>query len=133
MEKMYKFTKSILILLVVQFVLGMIINLWGVLPDEETATHKAPIFAQMAFAAHGIIGLMILISSTTILIMGLKSKDNIKKFSIYGFVSVLIAFIGGIGVVTLKENSSEIASFVMSIGFLLSLVSYGKLFSFVKK
>ena len=66
MENMFKFVRGILIMLVVQFILGMTINLWGIPSDEETAVHKSPEFAQMAFAAHGFVGLGILISSIVI-------------------------------------------------------------------
>lgn len=111
--------------LALEFVLGMVTNLFGVPPDE-VAEHPEPLFAKIAFGMHGLLGLIILIGALFTFYMTLKQDQG--KWKIYGLAglcSVLIAFGGGIGAVALKENAGEIASLVMSLGFLMSFVSYG--------
>ncbi|HVT00682.1 MAG TPA: hypothetical protein VHE53_00425 [Patescibacteria group bacterium] len=126
--------RGILIALVLQYSLGMTVSHFGIPPDEETATHKAPYFAQLAFAAHGIVGLVLVVLSVIILIASLKDKNVfVKRVGVAGFVSVMIAFIAGIATVSLKENAAETASFIMGIFFLVAFIAYGKLFYLLKK
>jgi len=134
MDKLRKFVQGMIIMLGFQFLFGMAFNLWGVLPKEETATEKSPAFAQMALAAHGLLALGIL--TVSLLILGIAfngKKEDVKKFSILGFISILVAFGGGVMTLIINPEQAQIASFIMSLGFLSSFISYGRLFYILKK
>ncbi len=116
-------------LLVVQFVLGMIVNLFGQAPGEAAGKMKEPLWATLVFLSHGILGILLLIVSIFLFVFA-KRVENKKwrSLALQGMVSIVLAAIGGIAVVGLKEGSpAEIASLVMALGFLLSFISYGRL------
>jgi heme A synthase len=119
--------KLMILFLSIEFLLGMIVNLFGQAPDEATGQAKEPIWAMMIFFAHGILGLLLLIGAIFILVA--TTKTNNKKWqnlAVYGLGSIFLSAAGGIGVVTLGENpASEVSSFVMAVGFLLAFISYG--------
>ena len=119
-------------MLAVQFLFGMTVNLWGALPSEMNS-ETPPAFAQMAFAAHGLLALGILISSSVIIYSAWNvKKEIIKKFTIIGFASIIVAFIAGVSTFFLSDNSAEVASFVMALAFLAALFSYGRLYLTLK-
>ncbi|HVZ66759.1 MAG TPA: hypothetical protein VG917_00685 [Patescibacteria group bacterium] len=129
-----KKVRGVLVALVVQYILGMTISHFGIPPEEETATHQAPYFAKLAFAAHGVVGLVLVVLSVVVLIVSLKEKNIfIKRVGIAAFLCVVIAFIAGIATISLKDSAAETASFIMGIAFLIALISYGKLFYLLKK
>ena len=124
--------KGILLSLCVQFILGMAVNLYAVAPDDPKFGAESPLI-KASFIAHGINGLILPLFALTILFFAFKSGNaRFKKIAGVGLLSILVAAIAGISTITLKDNAIELASFVMSIGFLLSFVSYGKLFLLIK-
>jgi len=127
-----KRVRGILIGLVVQFILGMAVNLFGQPPQEGM---QEPIYSRILFIAHSLLGLLLLIGAIVIFVLAKKTKEEmVAKLSLYGMLSIILAFGGGIAVAALGEsNFSELASFVMAIGFILAFIFYGKLFASVKK
>ena len=130
---MYKRTVAMLIALGAQYLLGMYVNMFAAPPDDPKFKTEG-LFPKVVFGTHALLGLGILVGSVAVLILAIKSREsNLKKIGTYGFLSVFLAFCGGIATISLKDNASEISSYVMSAGFLLSFVFYGKLFYLLKK
>lgn len=118
--------------LVAQYLLGMYINMFGATPDDPKFKTE-PIFSKIAFALHSLLGLGLLIGSIVVLIFGLQSADKkLGNMTIYGFTSILLSFCAGIATVTFKSTASEISSYIMSAGFLASLLFYGKIIYYLK-
>ena len=121
-----KNVRLILVSLSIEFVLGMIINLFGIPPDDPNASQES-IFAKIAFAIHGINGIILVLFAIVILVFTIKSGVSFwKKIAAIGLFSILIAAGAGIATINLKDNASELASLTMAIGFILSFISYGR-------
>lgn len=128
-----KLTRGIIGSLIVQFILGMIINLFAVAPQDPKFATESPIF-KIVFLLHGLNGVVLPIFALSLLFFAFKNgRVDLKRISSLGFISILVAAGGGIATIILKNTLSEIASFVMSLGFIFSLVSYGKLYLLAKK
>ena len=106
---MQKLVFGMLGFLVVQFVLGMVMNLYGV-PLDDPAYATESIFIKLSGFAHGIIGILLVAGAISALFFALK-KGNSQwgKVSIYGLISILIAAGGGIAAIMLKDSASELA------------------------
>lgn len=121
--------KAMFILLIAQYVFGMFINMFG--NDDPSKRTQA---ASMAFASHMIIGLLLVIGAAVTLYFAVKQTEKkIRRNAIGGFFSTLIAFIAGIATLSLKDTSSEIASFVMALGFLGAFANYVYLWFLLRK
>ena len=133
LNTLIKNTKLILVFLSLEFVLGMMVNLFAVSPDDQRYLTE-PIYLKLIFALHGIVGLVILAGASALFIVTAKLKNiQLKKTSLLGLIFVLIAFLGGIATVMLKDVQSEIASLVMSLGFIAAFISYGKFYLLLKQ
>lgn len=132
LTRIQKWVSGMIIALSIQFILGMVLNLFAVPPDDPKYATE-PIFLKLIFPLHGILGIALLIGAIVLLFFALKSESRIwKKMATFGLISILIAAGGGIATIILKDNASEIASFVMSLGFILSFLSYGKFYFLLK-
>lgn len=130
---MQRALKGILIALIAEYVLGMYVAMFSLRP-EEPGYATEPVINKIIFGIHGLLGLGLLIGATVLLVQGIKNKNSLtKSMTIYGFLSILLAFAAGIATVILKKTASETVSFIMSIGFILSLIFYGRLFFSSKK
>ena len=132
-QSLKKRSLSMIIFLVLQYIFGMYINMFAATPDQPEFKTEG-MFPKIIFGLHGLLGLSLLIGSTVILIKGLKSDNQkIKKISIYGFLGILLAFFAGICTVVLKDTAAEVSSYVMSLGFIVSLITYGKIYYSLKE
>lgn len=123
-----KSTKWTIYSLIAEFVLGMLVNLFALTPDDPGYATES-IFIKLFFPLHGIVGLILVVLSIAIFYFAIRlGKENIKKFATLGLISIFVAAGAGIATIILKDNASEIGSFVMSLGFIAAFVSYGKLF-----
>lgn len=124
---------EMLVLLAAQYLLGMYVALFALSPDDPGYS-KESVLPKIIFGVHGLLGLFLLIGSIIVMIAGVRSGNlKIKRKSIFGFLSILLAFVAGIATITFKDNASEISSYIMSLGFLLSFFFYGKLLYILKK
>lgn len=124
---------GMLVMLAIEFVLGMLVNLFGHSPAEpEFATQ--PFVFKLFFPLHALIGFGFLIGATMLLVKLSKTSFNeAKKIAKFGFVSIVVTVASGIATVLVNEEKSEWTSLVMSLGFLLSFYLYGKLYYFLSK
>ncbi len=122
-----------IIVLIIQYLLGMYVNMFAAAP-EDPAFKTEGVFPKIVFGLHAFVGLGLLTGSIATLVLGLKSeKAAVKKTSFFAFGAIVLSFLAGVSTVALKNTPSQIASYVMSIGFLASLIAYGKLFFLLKR
>lgn len=118
---------GMLVALATEYILGMYINMFA-LPPEDPGFATESVVPKIAFGLHGLMGCVLLIGGLLVLFAGLKSAEKkIRDTSLHGFLSILLAFLAGIATISFKDEASEIASFLMSVGFLMSFFFYGKL------
>lgn len=133
MEKLKTLSRGMLGSLSLQYILGMTINMFGVTPDDPKFATESPL-VKVAFIVHSLNGLILPIFALITLYVSYKSKNQtFKKLTIYGFISVLFAAIGGISTITLKDTASEFASLLMATAFLFAFFFYIKFFLEVRK
>lgn len=128
---------TILAFLILQFVLGMALNLFVTFPNipvgSSDATYFNAIFTTPFLLEHFIVGVGLLLGSMWIVIGGLHTK--IRKIAIVaaiGFLSILAAYIAGFEFL-LSGFQNNGFSFIMSIGFVAALIAYYALFSLSNK
>jgi hypothetical protein len=129
---MQKRVLAIFFLLIIQFVLGMLMNLFAVAPsDPKFATE--PLLIKLILPAHIIVALLLLVGSIFIFVFSV--RDTIaesSKVAGQGLSSVILAIGGGIATVFLKGIGSEVASLVMAISFLSAFIAYGRFYFLLK-
>ncbi|MCI0182373.1 hypothetical protein [Sulfoacidibacillus ferrooxidans] len=117
---------TILALLVIQFILGMVVNLYVQIPSSLpngnamswTMSHSPLILMHM------IVGTLILVVSIWIMMLSLSfEQKSIMILSIVGFVFIISTW--AIGIAFLTSGQTNILSLMMSLGFILSTVTYG--------
>lgn len=116
-----RLARLVLVLLVLQFVLGMTANLWASIPDSQPwiVFHQAgPIFF------HTITALLLLNFSVMSLLLAIKARRSVALIAV-GLAGVVIAFASGVAFVNAGQD--DLFSFTMSLGFLLALLVFGSL------
>lgn len=132
MKKMYNMLAAMLGLLSLEFLLGMISNLYVTFPD--TTDQQALIDASWkhwATASHIILGVLIVLLSLMILVLGVRSKvRTISAMSVVGFLAILAAATGGDRFVRTQHDAW---SLMMAIGFIVAMGVYGRLMAMVQE
>jgi len=121
---------SILILLTIQYELGMYINLAPNLPElapfgfSLMKISQALHLAGPVALAHAVLGSLLTLLSTSTLILSLRSKaKSIRIFGGLGFVTMLVAMAGGI-LFTLSGFREDHYSLAMASNFILTFIFY---------
>jgi len=112
--------------LIVQFLLGMSVNLIG-LPDEvDSKTLK--LIDQFAVGLHVLIAIGLIVTAIGINRVTSKQAPGLRKLAGGGGGGVGVAILGGIGTFALHGGWSNVASFVMAVGFIGAILAYGQLY-----
>lgn len=113
-----------LVLLLIQYVLGMITNLYVQFPENSQPEQLwAAAQSQFASMAHIILGMLLLVVAILIIVRAVMSKNRtLVWISVAGLVSILVAIISGSMFINAQ---SDVYSLVMAIAFIVSLVVYG--------
>lgn len=108
--------------LLVQYLLGILSNLYVQFPDNNTDwQHWHFAKGQLLIVAHIVVGMLLLIGMIVLYIRAFRSKDKIWKIaSGIGLGSVLLAIMSGSEFIS---TQSAIYSFVMSVLFVIALGS----------
>jgi hypothetical protein len=125
---MHKRTLTILVLLVAQFILGMLMNLFSAPPgDPKFATE--PVLIKLIFPSHIIVALLLLAGAIFVLAFSLRNKivEQIKIAG-QGLSSIIFAIGGGLATVFLNGAAANFASLIMAISFLSAFIAYGRLY-----
>jgi hypothetical protein len=108
--------------LVVQFLLGMFINLYVKLPGRESspaASWKAALHS-FSLVAHMTLGVIILVSTFITLAQEIKRKNrHMVIVNSIGAAAMTLSVLGGLTFVTTRV---ELASYLMAVGFLTGIL-----------
>jgi hypothetical protein len=116
----------------IQFILGMLVNLFGSAPDDPKYATESVVI-KLSFFVHAVIGLSLLVGAVTIYAISRKSGvAGWARSGVLGLLSILFAFGSGIATVILHGSASEIGSFLMALGFILAYASYGSFYTIFK-
>jgi hypothetical protein len=106
------------VLLIIQFALGIGINLYVTLPADKP--FFSAVFGSAALAAHFIVALLLLAASISALVRAIRAKRAIV-FTALGLAATVAAWIGGSWFVS---NQSNGASLTMALATAAGMSSY---------
>lgn len=114
---MNRLTKVLVGLLGLQFILGMLANLYSKINGKD----PGEAFHHFGFIlVHSLTALLILILSIALLTMAIKTKTQVNN-AVWGLIGIIVAFISGHLFVSTQK---EIYSLLMSLGFIVSFGGY---------
>jgi hypothetical protein len=117
-----------IILLAVQFIIGMWMNLFATFPTLNSSFPMLEIMDVMIWVPelmiHMMVGMVVGLLSLVIFMMTIM-KGNYKMIMIstIGSVSILFAGISGLDFM-FSDFQNNISSFIMSVGFIFAIISY---------
>lgn len=114
----------LIVVLVIQYLLGMFINLYVSFPQGKLGG-QLWIFAwkQISIAAHIILGILLLIGAIVFIVRAVRQKDTTWiGASVAGYIAIQAAVLTGSIFI---PTQSAIYSYVMSLCFLIAVLSYG--------
>lgn len=128
-------TLIILLLLAAQFLVGMLVNLFVVVPANHPGAHPSEYFsgvvtgvlwvlgnATLWLRVHAIIGLALFLAAIILLVLAIVSRRRAWIIaSIFGLLGIVAAGFNGASFLNYGEDFS---SLFMSIGFLLAVIPY---------
>jgi heme A synthase len=107
------------VMLILQFILGMIYNLYGTAP---TSKKSIGLFSSPVIALHVILGILLFIAALVLLVRAIQARHKLSIWmSAVGLVSIVGAGFAGLGFAGSGANS---ASLGMSLAFALALACY---------
>jgi hypothetical protein len=107
------------IMLIVQFVLGIVYNLYGTAP---TSTKSVGLFSSPDLALHVILGILLVIAALGQLIRAIAVRHPLSVWmSAVGLVAIVAAGFAGLG---FAGNGASGASLGMSLAFAVALACY---------
>ena len=132
MNKISNLTAALLGLLSVEFVLGMISNLFVTFPDTtDQAQLMSASWHHWATASHIILGVGIVVLGFTVMIVSIQSKNRLlMMLGILGFTAILTAAVAGDRFVRTQHAAW---SLTMAIGFIIAMGIFGRLMSLAKE
>ena len=110
---------GVVVMLIVQFILGMIYNLYGTAP---TSTKSIGLFSSPDLALHVIVGILLVIAGIGQLIRAVGTRHKLSMWlSALGLLSILGAGFAGLG---FTGSGAAGASLGMSLAFAVALACY---------
>jgi hypothetical protein len=106
-------------MLVVQFILGIIYNLYGTAP---TSKKSIGLFSSPTIALHVILGILLFLAVLALLVRAIGARHAVSIWlSAIGLVSIIGAGFAGLG---FAGSGAASASLGMSLAFALALICY---------
>ncbi len=128
-------TLIILLLLAAQFLVGMLVNLFVVVPSNHPGTNAPEYFSGVVTGVlwvlghgtlwlflHAIIGLSLFLAS--LILLGLAIASRRRAWIISSIVGLLGIVAAGFNGASFLNYSQNFSSLLMSIGFLLAVIPY---------
>lgn len=126
---------TMLILLLLQYIVGMVVNFWVVVPDQHPGAHPANYFvgaaqsvwwalsaSGLALASHAGLGAILGILSVVTLVYGALRRTRLwVTVTVLGWLGVFAAGFNGASFLNYGEDFS---SMIMSVAFLVALIAY---------
>ncbi len=113
-----------IILLAVQYILGMINNFFVNFPQStEPETMWRYAASQASEISHIFLGLLLFVSAVILVIRAIRARNRSWIIaSVLGVIGILSAIYGG---VTFIPSQNDQLSFVMAVAFMVALLAYG--------
>jgi len=106
-------------MLILQFILGMIYNLYGTTP---TSKNPIGLFSSPTIALHVILGILLFITAAALLVRAVQARHKLSIWmSAVGLVSIIGAGFAGLG---FAGSGADSASLGMSLAFAVALACY---------
>ena len=106
-------------MLILQFILGMIYNLYGTAP---TAKKSIGLFSSPVIALHVILGILLFVAAAVLLIRAIGTRHALSiGLSAAGLVAIVVSGFAGLA---FAGNGANGASLSMSIAFAVALACY---------
>ena len=110
---------GVVVMLIVQFILGMIYNLYGTAP---TSTKSIGLFSSPDLALHVILGALLFLAAVGQLVQAIRVRHRLSTWlSALGLLSILGAGFAGLG---FTGSGAAGASLGMSLAFAVALACY---------
>jgi hypothetical protein len=110
---------GLVVMLIIEFILGMIYNLYGTAP---TATKSIGLFSSPVIALHVILGILLGLAAIALLVRAIQARHKLSIWaSALGLVGIVGAGFAGLG---FTGSGAAGASLGMSIAFAFALVCY---------
>ena len=134
--RLHKFATAILAFLIIQFILGMTLNLFTTFPNIPGGTLQPsqyiPIFTQYpVLLVHYLLGIALFFMSMAMLVLS-RVQKRIFLIALLGFLAVFGALISGLEFM-FNAFQNNTFSFTMSIGFIVALIAYFAMFYETRK
>jgi hypothetical protein len=135
-KRLHMQTIGMLSMLAIQFILGMLLNLFVSLPDKHPGTTGNEYFNQsghsyiwaitggggVALFLHALVATFLLLGSIGLLINALRSHDKRWVWiGVIGFLGTSGAFANGL---SFLDFNHDFSSFIMAVGFTIAAVAY---------
>ena len=116
----------VVVLVAVQFLLGIWVNLFGSFPSTSDVVTALSFTGDPVLTAHYVLAVVLLLLSIVIVLVAFRSREApaIRWCAVGGFLSILWAYESGIQFI-LSGFSNNVDSFLMAVGFIASTVFYG--------
>lgn len=117
---------AMLILLVVEFILGILTNLYVSMPIalRNGSAWKFAMTESPMLTLHIVVGTLLVILSITILIGAISAQKSVQiGFAVVGFILICLTWMSGSTFLT--NGQSPLSSFLMSLGFMFAMTTYG--------
>lgn len=126
---------SMLVLLLLQFIVGMVVNFWVAVPDQHPGAQPANYFvgsaqsvwwalsdSGLALASHAGLGAILGILSVVTLVYGVLRRTRLwVTVTVLGWLGVFVAGFNG---ASFLNYGFDVSSLIMSLAFLVALVAY---------
>lgn len=126
---------TMLVLLLAQFLLGMLLNFFFSPPDQHPGANAPDYFSGVAqvvwwalgkdgieLASHAGLGVILGLLSVALLVMGIRARHRVWALTtVLGWIGVFAAGFNG---ASFLNYGHDFSSLLMTIGFLLALISY---------
>jgi hypothetical protein len=126
---------AMLVLLLAQFLLGMLLNFFFTAPDQHPGSNAPEYFSGVAqvvwwalgkdgleLASHAGLGVILGLLSVALLVMGIRARRRVWMLTtVLGWIGVFAAGFNG---ASFLNYGHDFSSLLMTIGFLLALISY---------
>ena len=114
----------LLISLIVQYALGMYVNLFVSFPEGVTGDQLWPFaWSQPALAAHMTLGILIFIGGIALCIRAARARDRVWIWSSLVGLLAVFAAVGSGGSFIPSQN--DIFSYSMALFFIVAFIAYG--------
>ncbi len=117
--KIQRASSGLVFMLIVQFILGVVYNLYGTAP---TSAKAIGLFSNGWLIVHEIVAILLLIAGVQLVVMAMGSGSGLARVTSWiGLIGIIAAIGAGIG---FTRNGAAGGSLGMAIAFAVSLACY---------